>query len=182
LSTPTELADDLHQQSDCAQPCTSRRTAMALGAAAGAALLAGCSTYGDSNGAAAPVAPVEETTADAEPTVEASASGDGGAKAEPAKPAQPALAKTSEIPVGGGKIFGAKAVVVTQPTKGTFQAFSTVCTHQGCAVDEIKGGTINCPCHGSKFAIADGSVTAGPAPKPLPAKKISVDGDSLILG
>ena len=58
--------------------------------------------------------------------------------------------------------------MLTQPEAGTFTAFSATCTHQGCAVTEVVGGTINCPCHGSKFAIADGSVTAGPGPEPAP--------------
>ena len=77
------------------------------------------------------------------------------------------VAKTSEIPVGGGKIFNADKVVVTQPTKGDFKAFSAVCTHQGCIVADIKGEDIDCTCHGSKFSIKDGSVVNGPATKPL---------------
>jgi len=60
--------------------------------------------------------------------------------------------------------------VVTQPVSGTFKAFSATCTHQGCAVSEVANGTINCPCHGSRFAVADGSVTAGPATTPLARK------------
>ena len=52
---------------------------------------------------------------------------------------------------------------MTQPVAGTFKAFSATCTHQGCTVNEVAGGTINCPCHGSKFAVADGAPTAGPA-------------------
>ncbi|MFC8126758.1 Rieske (2Fe-2S) protein [Streptomyces sp. NPDC057302] len=91
------------------------------------------------------------------------------------------LAKTSEIPVGGGKIFKEEGVVVTQPTEGEFKAFSNRCTHKQCPVTSVEGGTINCPCHGSKFAIADGSVKASPAPKPLPTAEIRVDGDSITL-
>src|SRR6266496_996774 len=53
-----------------------------------------------------------------------------------------ALAKKSDIPVGGGKIFN-QAIVVTQPTAGDFKAFSAICTHQGCPVNEVKNGTIN---------------------------------------
>ena len=44
------------------------------------------------------------------------------------------IAKTSEIPVGGGKIFTREKVVVTQPTQGDFKAFSAICTHQQCVV------------------------------------------------
>ncbi len=77
------------------------------------------------------------------------------------------IGKTSEVPVGSGKIFAADKVVVTQPTAGDFKAFSAVCTHQGCVVADIKGEDIDCTCHGSKFSIKDGSVLKGPATKPL---------------
>ena len=92
------------------------------------------------------------------------------------------LAKTSEIPVGGGKIFKDEKVVVTQPKEGEFKAFSDICTHQGCQVTSVSGGTINCPCHGSKYHITDGSVANPPATKPLPEKQIKVSGDSIQLG
>jgi Rieske Fe-S protein len=72
--------------------------------------------------------------------------------------------------------------VITQPSQGTFKGFSATCTHQGCTVIKVEGGTINCPCHGSKFRIADGSVANGPAPTPLPAKSIKVQGASILLG
>jgi Rieske Fe-S protein len=39
--------------------------------------------------------------------------------------------------------------------------------------------TINCNCHGSKFSITDGSVVNGPATKPLPARTVTVTGDSV---
>ena len=87
--------------------------------------------------------------------------------------------KTSEIPVGGGKIFPNRNIVVTQPKAGEFKAFSSICTHQGCPVTKISGGTIDCTCHGSMYSIADGSVKGGPAPKPLPEKTVTVTGDTL---
>jgi nitrite reductase/ring-hydroxylating ferredoxin subunit len=91
------------------------------------------------------------------------------------------LAKTSEIPVGGGKIFTDQKIVVTQPVQGTFKAFSATCTHRGCTVGEVADGTIDCPCHGSKFAINDASVAGGPAPASLPAKQIVVEGEQIKL-
>ena len=93
-----------------------------------------------------------------------------------------ALAPTSEIPVGSGKIFTPEKVVVTQPVSGDFKAFSAVCTHMGCIVSQISDGTIDCPCHGSQFSIKDGSVVSGPAPSPLAAEAIKVSGRSIILG
>jgi Rieske Fe-S protein len=91
------------------------------------------------------------------------------------------LAKTTDIPEGGGKVFADQGVVVTQPTAGTFKAFSSKCTHQGCAVKGIANGVITCPCHQSQFSVTDGSVKKGPATSPLPAADIIVNGDSIKL-
>lgn len=88
------------------------------------------------------------------------------------------LAAVSEVPEGGGVIKG--DYVITQPAAGTFKAFSKVCTHQGCDVNKIDGGLISCPCHGSQFSIEDGSVKGGPAPKPLPATAVKVDGTNVV--
>lgn len=71
------------------------------------------------------------------------------------------------IPVGGGKILDNAAFLVTQPTAGEFKAFNKTCTHQGCPVSSIEGPNIVCRCHGANFSIVDGSVTKGPATKPL---------------
>jgi Rieske Fe-S protein len=149
-----------------------------LAAAAGAtatAALTGCAVYGDSN-TAAPAPPAATKPA---PTK----SGKGKKPAEkPAPPAGPVLAKVGDIPVGSGKIFKDEQVVVTQPQPGTVKAFSVTCTHQGCPVSEIKNGTINCLCHGSKFNVADGSVAKGPANKPLAPVAVTVAGDAIHLG
>ena len=92
------------------------------------------------------------------------------------------LGTAGEIPVGGGKIFTAAKVVVTQPVRGEYRAFSAVCTHVGCILDEVADGTIDCPCHGSEFTITTGAVVTGPAPKPLPKKRIKiVDGQVVLL-
>lgn len=86
---------------------------------------------------------------------------------------------TSDVPVGGGKILTGQQVVVTQPKKGDFKAFTAVCTHQGCLVTQVTGGSIVCPCHGSKFSIEDGSPQAGPAQSALASKKVTVEGDQI---
>ena len=107
------------------------------------------------------------------------------AQAEPKKNAQVTgivLGAASEIPVGGGKIYTAAKVVVTQPTRGQYRAFSAVCTHVGCIMSEVANGTIDCPCHGSEFKITTGAVVTGPAPAPLPKKQIKiVDGNVVLL-
>jgi Rieske Fe-S protein len=83
------------------------------------------------------------------------------------------------VPVGSGLIVG--DVVITQPTAGVFEGFSTVCPHAGCNVSKITDGNIVCPCHGSRFNL-DGSVAKGPATKPLESKPVSVQGDSIVAG
>ncbi|MQY27333.1 Cytochrome b6-f complex iron-sulfur subunit [Nocardia sp. RB56] len=89
------------------------------------------------------------------------------------------LARIAEIPVGAGLIAG--DTVITQPGPGDFRAFSATCTHQGCAVNAIAGGTVNCPCHGSRFNL-DGSVATGPATRPLVARPISVRDGLIVAG
>ncbi|MFJ5518104.1 Rieske 2Fe-2S domain-containing protein [Streptomyces griseoluteus] len=108
-------------------------------------------------------------------------SGDGDSDAAGSGSAGDALARTADIPEGGGKIFKDQGVVVTQPSAGTYKAFSAKCTHQGCAVGSVADGVIVCPCHNSHFSVADGSVKQGPATAPLPEQKISVSGDEIKL-
>ncbi|MFD0634992.1 Rieske (2Fe-2S) protein [Catenulispora yoronensis] len=78
------------------------------------------------------------------------------------------------MPVGGGAILADRQIVLSQPTAGTFKAFTAVCTHQGCTVSSIDKGLISCPCHGSRFHLADGSVANGPATQPLAPVAIKV--------
>jgi Rieske Fe-S protein len=109
-----------------------------------------------------------------------SKSGQDAGSADAGKPGT-VVGPTSDVPVGGGKIYGDLNVVVTQPQSGTFKAFSATCTHQGCQVGAVKDGTIECPCHLSRFSISDGSVEGGPAPKPLPDVAITVANDQITL-
>ncbi|MEU6844941.1 Rieske (2Fe-2S) protein [Streptomyces sp. NPDC046716] len=143
----------------------SRRSVLVAGAAA---LAAGCSKYGDESGGGSGGTRTARTSPPAE--------------ASPRSSSPVVLAKTSDIPVGGGRVFAAEKVVVTQPAQGDFKAFSAICTHEGCTVNRVAGGTIDCPCHGSKYRIADASVAAGPAPRPLPPRRIGVSGNSITLG
>ncbi len=50
---------------------------------------------------------------------------------------------------------------------GSFVAFALNCTHLGCPVRWLDGASLfMCPCHGGVY-YRDGSVAAGPPPKPL---------------
>jgi len=61
-----------------------------------------------------------------------------------------------------------------------YKVFSGVCTHLGCEVYwEGYRDRFFCPCHKGQFA-ADGSVIAGPPPKPLNQYRVEVE-DSLIF-
>lgn len=71
--------------------------------------------------------------------------------------------------------------MVTQPSAGTFLAFSAACTHQGCTVSGVEDDVISCPCHGSQFDINDGSVVQGPAREPLARREIAVAGTSFTI-
>jgi Rieske Fe-S protein len=151
-----------------------RRTMLKGLAIAGAAvpILAACgSDSGSSNegGGSTPQTRGQKTTP----------AGGGGATTDSGSSAD-ALVKVSEVEVGGGVILPDDTIVITQPTKGTFEGFSSTCTHLGCTVSTISGGTINCPCHGSRYSITDGSVQAGPAPAPLPKKPVKVEGDDIV--
>jgi Rieske Fe-S protein len=143
----------------------------------GLPLLAAC---GDDGGSATDPA---DTSTSAAPTQSPSESATPSESASPeaSAPAADALTSTGEVAKGGGKIFADERVVVTQPSAGEFKCFTAVCTHNGCVVSSVEGGSINCACHGSRFSIADGSVQNGPATSALSEVPISVEGDSISL-
>ncbi|ROQ98796.1 Rieske Fe-S protein [Streptomyces sp. 2132.2] len=150
---------------------TARRTVLAAGAAV--ALAGGTLTACGGEDKSPKSEPGSPSTAQA------------AAPSSPASPSTPssgtgkALLKSSAVPVGGGTVLKDEKLVVTQPTAGSFRCFTAVCTHQGCLVNKVADGTIDCPCHGSKFQITDGAVAHGPATRPLAEKQITVapDGD-----
>jgi Rieske Fe-S protein len=153
---------------------SSRRTMLAGACATCLGALAGCARYGTSNGLAGPAA------YGGAPSSAAGTGSTAGASSAAGGNASTVLASTAEIPVGGGKVLTAQKIVITQPQAGSFHAFTAICTHLGCIVNTVSGGTINCPCHGSKYSIVNGSVVNGPAPLPLAAVSIKVQGTSII--
>ncbi len=108
-------------------------------------------------------------------------SDDGGdADAADTAAAGTELATTDEVPVGGGIVLADAGIVLTQPTDGEFKAFAAVCTHQGAALDAVGDDGIECPLHGSRFSIDDGSPTNGPATDALAEVPITVEGDQIL--
>ena len=157
------------------EPGATRRRALLVGAGfvGTAAVLAACGTD-DQPTTTAPSA----ATTGAEPEPSDDTGDDAGGSTSSAT----VLGKKSDVPVGGGAIFSAEQVVVTQPAAGTFKGFRSVCTHQGCPIASVTGGTINCTCHGSKFSLTDGTPANGPATRPLMSRPVKVDGDNIVLG
>ena len=158
-----------------AEHAATRRAMLGCAGAACAAILAGCTTYNSntsSNPAPSSAPPAGNGGGNGGGGNGGGGNGGGGGGAT--------LTATSKVPVGGGTVLTAQKIVVTQPKAGTFAAFTAVCTHLGCLVDSVSGGTINCPCHGSKFSITNGSVVNGPATSPLAAVSIKVKGSSIV--
>ncbi|MET8829423.1 Rieske (2Fe-2S) protein [Streptomyces sp. NPDC004610] len=160
-------SESLHRTAPPLRPA--RRTVMAAAGATGLAVALTACGSGDDSGSSSGSA------------TEDAASPGGSAPAESGGGGGTPLARTSDIPEGGGKVFADQGVVVTQPVAGEFKAFSSKCTHQGCAVKDVTDGVIVCPCHQSHFSATDGSVQQGPATQPLPETRISVEGDEILL-
>ena len=160
----TDSAPD--QQSDAS---FDRRRILGTAAAAGLGLplLAACGQNSD---------PTSSTSASSSSTPTS------GQTKQPAGSGGADLVATSAVPVNGGVVIQDKKVVVTQPTKGDFKAFTAVCTHMGCIVGSVSDNTITCPCHGSQYSAEDGSVKGGPAPKPLAPVSIKVKGGEIVAG
>jgi Rieske Fe-S protein len=142
-----------------------RRAAFAVAAGGCVLAVAGCSSYGEDAAAVVSSQPNEPAGEGGDPA----ASGEEG---DSEQKSTKSIAAVADIPVGGGMILKKQGVVLTQPTKGKIKAFSVTCTHAGCAVTKVNDGSIDCACHGSKFAIEDGAPTDGPAKTPL--EKVSV--------
>ncbi|MET7932313.1 Rieske (2Fe-2S) protein [Streptomyces sp. NPDC005322] len=108
---------------------------------------------------------------------------DGSGKNTSPTPTAPVdLGVAEAVPVGGAKIYRENRVLVAQPAKGEFTAFSAVCTHRGCVMDSVEDGKVSCPCHGSQFDVRTGKVLQGPASAPLPSVPVTAKGGRLVAG
>ena len=168
MSRNTEVMQSEQPDAPLAPAGTSRRSVLGAAVAVGAVgVVAACGGGGEAQTPAA-----SPSGASSEPSTASSS--------PPAMDGAEALTSTADVPVGGGVIIADEKVVVTQPTAGSFKAFSSTCTHQGCQVTSISGDRIACQCHGSSYSIVDGSVKGGPAPRPLPKVAIKVEGDEVV--
>jgi len=153
----------------------SRRAVLAGAGSAALGIVAAATGCGTTEPAGPPPTSAGTPSSGGHSNGTASSGGGGGAGAKGT-----VLGPASEVPVNGGRIFESLEVVVTQPKPNDYLGFSTICTHTGCNVAEVIGGTINCPCHGSKYHL-DGTVARGPAPRPLPSRPVQVVNGQIIL-
>jgi len=85
------------------------------------------------------------------------------------------IAPPEEYPEGVTYVGTKRIFVIRQ--QNLIKVVSGVCTHIGCTIRwSEERNRFECPCHGSMFS-ADGAVTAGPAPKPLPWYEVSLAPD-----
>ena len=83
-----------------------------------------------------------------------------------------------DIAVGDGLFFTkyGQPWVVTKPARGVFRGFSARCTHQGGICDDVIQRAIQCPVHGSRYALRTGRVVRGPATQALTRMRVRVTG------
>lgn len=150
-------------------PITRRKALGSAAAGLSLPILAACGgdDGGSGSGSTTPSGS-DASSADPSPTDKGSTSRGGSAEA---------LVPAADVPEGSGVILD--DLVVTQPSKGEFKAFSATCTHMQCKVSEIDS-SIHCACHGSQFSITDGSVESGPATEPLPEEPVSRAGSDIV--
>jgi cytochrome b6-f complex iron-sulfur subunit len=91
---------------------------------------------------------------------------------DPAPPSQYDLGSANDYLFGNSVVFLHIPAVLIRNNKG-FIAFSLVCTHLGCTVEQKDGG-YECPCHASKYDD-EGYVTRGPSITPLKRLRVEVN-------
>ncbi len=92
-------------------------------------------------------------------------------------------AKVGELVPNSGKIFrfGDKPGLLIFTEKGTYKAFSAVCTHLNCTVEyQSASQGIVCACHNGRYDL-NGRVVSGPPPKPLPEFRVTQRGQDIIV-
>jgi nitrite reductase/ring-hydroxylating ferredoxin subunit len=97
------------------------------------------------------------------------------------------LGSFPDLMKAGGSIVGRASgyrdpIVIAQVNQGMFVAFDAICTHMNCTVAyNALNLTLDCPCHGSTYEAADGTVLGGPAPLPLTKLAVSSDGTTVTV-
>jgi thiosulfate dehydrogenase [quinone] large subunit len=151
-----------------------RRTFVKTGAVAGGLGVAGLAT--GLIGQKLKGSPVAQPS----PSVTASSTPTG------AVPTGTKITSVANVPVGTAFKFtdptSGMPAYLMQPAAGKFVAYSAICTHEGCIVnDNVANGSFDCPCHGAQFDAATGAHTRGPGRGDLAKLNVSASGDSIYL-
>ena len=102
-------------------------------------------------------------------------------------PASKVVATTADVPVGSVFKFtdpnsGIPAYLM-QPAAGTFIAYSSKCTHQGCIVEAYPDASgFACGCHGAKYdsvGTPDETTSKNLTATPLAKISLTVTGDQI---
>jgi nitrite reductase/ring-hydroxylating ferredoxin subunit len=93
------------------------------------------------------------------------------------------LGNAADVPLKSAKPYfvGTQYILVTQPAKGVYKAFSGVCTHQGVNISNLSGTNLVCPAHQSSFDTTTGKVTGGPAPTGLKKYPLTIKAGALYI-
>lgn len=97
------------------------------------------------------------------------------------------VAKLDEIPDGGMRQFVAHGEPIGLYRVGTdVYAIHDLCTHEETFLTDGEFETddmeVECPLHGSRFDVRDGSVRILPATKPVTAYQVRLEGDVVFVG
>lgn len=97
------------------------------------------------------------------------------AEAAMAASTQVKAGKASSIPLKSGRTFTLKGkyIIVTQPKKGVFKAFSGICTHEPKYITGISGTNLVCRDHNGYFDTTTGKPTGGPVNRSLTKYKVT---------
>jgi len=95
------------------------------------------------------------------------------------------IARTGSLAPGTSLVFQYPTpeapCLLIRTSENEYVAYSRICTHAGCPVFfHPENNDIECPCHGGVFSIQDGSVLAGPPPRPLPRIRLEMRGEEIV--
>jgi len=94
------------------------------------------------------------------------------------------VANLTELAPNSGKVIRVDdhPIMLIETKSGQVKALSARCTHLGCTVQYApeQGGYLRCNCHGSRFDL-NGNNVSGPAPRPLPHYKVTLEGGKIAI-
>jgi cytochrome b6-f complex iron-sulfur subunit len=94
--------------------------------------------------------------------------------------ARVAVGRPEDVAPGTVLVVPKHKIYVVRTPAGFF-ALSSICTHLGCMTRYVpENRQLACPCHGSRFSL-EGTVTAGPAPRPLRRLRVTLERGVLVV-